>query len=396
LEQLVVERPIVSVEDGQSVFSARITLGRDRHLLRYEAADLDLAADADPLLPAVLLAAMSRQAPVRLAAAISPRLLSAVGTIQDIFHAWDPTRLHPVEIQSLSAVPDAPSHRPSGGVGCFFTGGVDSWYSVLKHRDEITHLVYVHGFDVPLEDRGLRAKVSAMLREVAGLLRKGLVEVTSNLRSAADAYVDWDFYHGPGLASVALVLTPSLRKMYIPATHTYAALYSLGSHPLLDPLWSTEAVEIVHDGCESTRTEKVRCIAAFEPALRTLRVCWRNPDGAYNCGRCEKCLRTMIALRLAGVLDKTPTFGPLDLRAVSRIPITTGGGREHIEQNLRMAERWGVRDPALRRALEECLAGKYYRWPWTLARAVRASLRFRPLADGRSRSRSAARANGSS
>ena len=38
---------------------------------------------------------------------------------------------------------------------------------------------------------------------------------------------------------------------------TYAHLGPLGSHPLLDPLWSSEDVELVHDGCEATRLDKL-------------------------------------------------------------------------------------------------------------------------------------------
>ena len=77
------------------------------------------------------------------------------------------------------------------------------------------------------------------------------------------------------------------------------------SHPALDPLWSTEAVEVVHDGAETRRVDKVAALAASPLALRYLRVCWENRGGAYNCGRCGKCMRTMVDLDLAGALGHT-------------------------------------------------------------------------------------------
>ena len=52
----------------------------------------------------------------------------------------------------------------------------------------------------------------------------------------------------------------------------------------------------IHDGAEARRCDKLRRLAESAPALKGLRVCWQ--DAGFNCGRCEKCLRTMIALHL--------------------------------------------------------------------------------------------------
>jgi hypothetical protein len=48
----------------------------------------------------------------------------------------------------------------------------------------------------------------------------------------------------------------------------------------------------------------VLAIAEDPVAHVTLRVCWLNPDQSNNCGRCEKCLRTMTSLAAAGVLSR--------------------------------------------------------------------------------------------
>jgi hypothetical protein len=153
-----------------------------------------------------------------------------------------------------------------------------------------------------------------------------------------------------------MLLSGQLKTMYLPATHTYAELFPCGSHPLLDPLWSTETLEIVHDGCEATRVEKVARIAQSGAALRYLRVCWENRDGAYNCGRCEKCLRTMISLRVAGALDRCATFDrPLDYGALSRLKLDAYK-RPYFQENLEAVER-GHQDPALAHGLRKLLDG---------------------------------------
>ena len=65
---------------------------------------------------------------------------------------------------------------------------------------------------------------------------------------------------------------------------------------------------MIHDASDVTRSEKIASISRNPIAMRTLRVCWENRNGAYNCGQCEKCLRTLVALRLAGALDRCSTF----------------------------------------------------------------------------------------
>src|SRR4029078_454714 len=82
-----------------------------------------------------------------------------------------------------------------------------------------------------------------------------------------------------------------------------------GSHPLLDPLFGTSALRFVHDGLGASRARKARPTRPTELARRHLFVCDNpNPgDPLPNCGRCEKCLRTMTELLFAGALAESAT-----------------------------------------------------------------------------------------
>ena len=71
---------------------------------------------------------------------------------------------------------------------------------------------------------------------------------------------------------------------------------------------SAAGPSVVFDGLDAMRLDKIKYIASSPLALRWLRVCWQNLGISYNCGRCEKCLRTMIGLELAGALGKCRTF----------------------------------------------------------------------------------------
>jgi hypothetical protein len=216
---------------------------------------------------------------------------------------------------------------------------VDSLHTFLKHEQEITTLVYVHGFDVDFNDDTLRKKVSDALRAFAAKTGKSLIEVETNLRDFTDQYGDWgEKIHGAALASVALLLDSLLERIYIPSSYAYSELFPWASHPLVDPLWSTETIQIVHDGCEATRFEKVMSIAGDDRALSTLRVCWENRNDAYNCGECEKCLRTMTALKILGALDRCPTFQtPFDQASIRRFELKSHGAGLFWKDNCKAA-----------------------------------------------------------
>ena len=226
---------------------------------------------------------------------VSPILASNLETIRDIYAAWIPGHRVPLNFEVSSDVA-----TPASGVSLFFSGGVDSFYSLIKHQDEVENLVLVHGFDVPLADTKAFAPVETQARDVARLFGKRLIVVRTNPHFEQPSVPGgWNMYHGPALAAVAHALAPNHKKIYIASSYSYADLHPWGSHPLLDPLWSSESIQIVHDGGE-TRMDKLRLLVQYPEVLVRLRVCWENP-GNYNCGLCEKCVRTMLGLYALGV-----------------------------------------------------------------------------------------------
>jgi hypothetical protein len=367
---IAVGQPTAIRDGGQTIVSVGVSIANEQHTLWYRLPEAIASQGADAFLPATLLPAMQEGDRLDLAGPVSPRLLAAASAIQDIYHVWNP---HWRKISIHAHRGEASPSLPRRGSACFFTGGVDSFYTLLKHRDEITAMIFVHGFDLALGNHALREDVSTVMRRVAFAFQKSIIEVETNLRDFADRYVSWEYYHGAALASVALLLSPRFSRVYVASTRSYATLIPMGSHPLLDPLWSTEHTEIVHDGCEAARVDKVASVARYDLVLNTLRVCWENPEGAYNCGQCEKCLRTMVDLRIAGALDRCTTFArPLDLRAVSRMVVDRKAG--YLEESLGTIERLGT-DPALAKALRTALARRQGRAFWSFGRRAGHRLR---------------------
>lgn len=314
-----------------------------------------IEASAEVAACATLLPAMAAK-PNRLEihGAVSPRLRSGLGSLQEVFYRWieDAELLElSVEVAELAVGTDR---------ALFFSGGVDSFHALRKHRDEVDLLVYVEGFDVSLDDRGLRSEVRSTLEAAAETAGLPLTVVATDIRTWSNPRTAWAMYHGSALATVAHLLRPRIGSVIVPSSKAYEEMEPWGSHPLTDPMWSG-AVEIIHSGAESSRIEKTVAIAEDEIARQSLRVCYWNTGQAYNCGRCEKCLRTMTTLAGLGVLEHFKTFPDMLLpEVVARTPVQSPSSRRLARANIDFLEKRGSL-PEVRRAWEIALKGGYRR-----------------------------------
>lgn len=324
-------------------------LGGDRlHFTVHGAEPNWLPEIGDAFLAALLMPAMASGEDLTIKAPVSRRLLRSARTIMDIYSTWW-SQLAPVRVRGEGdSVPGAGRQA----VGLFFTAGVDSFYSLLTdvarandpHHEPVTHLLFAnferqsgHDYD----------RLIGRVRHVAEKTGRQPLVVDTNVRSLTEHTVFWPAYHGAALASVALALQGLLGRCLIAASDQYAHLPPLGSHPVLDHLWSTESLEIVHDGAEATRTEKIeRQLARSELALANLSVCWLGKP-AQNCGVCEKCLRTMISLELAGVLDRCRTLPhTLDLDQLRQVGMWSEDERDAMRSVAADARKRGRHDIA--------------------------------------------------
>ena len=429
---------------------------------------------ADPFVAAALLPAMRLGQKIEIDPdlAVSPQLLDGLQFLQEIHHTWNPIfKIVPIEART------APSRALHNGVMSFFSGGVDSTYTFLKRQSELTHLVFIQGFDFflrsgrsetflaedlsDLSQLGFKLMsagdaVSAFLKtrlsaktvnglssyltsgEVSDGLEHGLAEDIDKLiagsplwdkrrfagvplrpetkdllktsrqaeemtrlnrllledaypleiaRAGVDIYeeairrnaafaesfgktlvpvstnnfafgyrynLSRNLTQGSALAGVAHLL--GFPRVCVPAAYSYRQLVPLGSHPLTDPLWSSEGVRFLHDGAEARRLDKVMKIAENRAALANLRVCFSDMNA--NCGRCAKCLRTMIPLAL---LDAPAApFPPLPPpRTLRKMRIANDVERVFFEENFDPV--LGSAYPELRRALRAVLR-RYQRW----------------------------------
>jgi hypothetical protein len=316
--ETVLRAPRVAADEvGRSVY-ADLELGGERRALWAHVRGAEVSPRADAWAVAVLLPAMRVGHPLRIEGELSPRLFQGLDEVQEMFRAWRP-ELRRIEV-TAEALVEAPA--PGGrGVGSFFSAGLDSFYTALRHRGRLEALIHVLGFDIWEHEVEFGERVRREVRGAAQELGLRPIEVDTNLHAIGDEFVSWEFYHGHALACIGLLLTPSLREVLIPASWSYNQLSAWGSHPLVDPHWSSEATEFVHDGL-ARRVAKCEALAGCDVALARLRVCFDRSSGRYNCGLCEKCLRTTAQLEVAGVLARCKTLPDRpDLDAIRRLRI---------------------------------------------------------------------------
>ena len=310
-----------------------------------------------PWLPPLLTAGMRKGWDITFDGPVDSTALRGASEVQKVFPDWYPKRFRKV---SISAEPGRVATGATG-VGCFFSGGVDSFYSAITQSDRITHLIFVHGFDIGIDDESLAIRALAGARESAAELGKPLIEVKTTIRSAFGNRLplDWGYdFHGAALAHVGLALSQHLSTVIIPSSNCREELASWGSHPDLDPLWSSGTVVFEHHELDLQRLGKIRRIGGNRTAMNHLRVCWENPDGAFNCGRCAKCVRTQIGLSVAGA--QCTTFpGGIDVRAVRRMNLRSRD-RGYLRTALAAMQASGISDAELTQAVNTAIRRSYW------------------------------------
>jgi hypothetical protein len=257
-------------------------------------------------------------------AEICPEFLDNLKVVTRVFQHWFPQCCKGIEIEAkrrTRSIESASSRRAA----LFLSGGVDSltalrWNRLnfpLSHPASVKDGIIVFGLEV--EDPQAFEHVVEALSAIATDAGVTLIPVSANIRCLND---DWSFWWkahmGPAVASVAYALSKRIASAIIASDYDVPNMRPHGSHPLVDPYFSSFDLKIRYDGIALSRLDKIRLLADWDVALNNLRVC-NKPEhyqaGKLNCGECEKCIRTMLALLAVGALERATAFAPRELSA---------------------------------------------------------------------------------
>jgi hypothetical protein len=245
---------------------------------------------------------------------VDPLLFENVHELMRVWNRWYSHR----KTVGIEAELDGEAVRriPRGFGASLFSGGVDSFFTVLRHntdhdwpgRKKINDLLCIWGFDIPPGNPAAFGRMKSLLDKAARSLDKNLIDIGSNLRETKWMMSDWaGLSHACFLASVGLCLEPRYDYILIPSSFTYEQLHPWGSHTLTDPLLSTSCCRIFHDGASYDRIQKTEYISQFKIATASLKVCW-DSQSDENCQRCSKCYRTIATMFLLGKLQDCKTL----------------------------------------------------------------------------------------
>ncbi len=208
--------------------------------------------------------------------------------------------------------------------GFLFSGGIDSLATLranrlnfpLEHPGSIKDGLLVYGLEVhePKKFEHVVNSVS-VLAEDAGVT---IIPAYTNIRSLGpDDNRDFWLYFwlnefmGAAFSAIAHAFSKRLSVVSINSCHDIPNLMPYGSHPLINPNYSSSDFRIRHEGIVLSRLAKTKLVSGWDVALQHLRVCNKiehYQPGMLNCGKCEKCVRTMLALLASGVLEKATAF----------------------------------------------------------------------------------------
>jgi len=258
---------------------------------------------------------------------ICPHLRGGLETVMSWFKKWYKGKYKPVCIEA--GVSSKASYlNKASRAGLFLSGGIDSLAALrdnrlrypLEHPGSVKDGLIVHGFDLGAyvgHDRqfDIFERAVKLMSKVADETGITLIPVYTNIRHLNDDLTFWnDVFFGACLSSVAHVFTPRLSQVYIASGLNIANMhYPHGSNPLLDVNYSSQDMRIEHQGVALSRLAKTKLVADWDVGLQSIRVCTLNPEEMVNCGKCEKCIRTMTALVALGALDKSSAFLETDV-----------------------------------------------------------------------------------
>jgi hypothetical protein len=284
----------------------------------------------DPWIACLLPLAATLGQPLRLCVPVDPVLAANVPRILETWVRWYRDRYPNVRAVPIEAPPSQPAPvlpEPRDGAG-LFSGGVDSFFMALRDaalardggKPRIERLLCVHGFDIPLAAPHEFERLRARLAPAAQAMGKELIPVATNLREMRFREARWgNLAHGGALVSVGLALGPRFRSLHVAASHAYRPFHEWGSHPETDPLLSTSATRICHEGAGVLRSRKMQYIAGFDHAMRALHVCYAIGT-ADNCCDCRKCYLAMLTLEVLGALPRCGTMrSTIDLARVEKV-----------------------------------------------------------------------------
>lgn len=196
----------------------------------------------------------------------------------------------------------------------FYSAGVDSMNTLISHAEERPYLFAIWGSDIRYDNSLGWENMHRAIREAADYFDLEQMVIRSTFREfdhekllndEFSSLLQDDWWHGVkhGLALLGHMAPASyllgIKRFYIASSNCDRdEAVHCASNPAIDNHVRFAGCRVIHDGFQYNRQDKVgNIVRYFERHHKALplHVCWKTQTGK-NCGRCEKCYRTMCAI----------------------------------------------------------------------------------------------------
>ena len=278
-----------------------------------------LTDKSDAALVALLMPAMIRGEDLHFLGKISEELLyNASGRLQSVLQTMMPT-LNKVKVTAIEV---CETEERAKGVATGFSAGIDSFSAFIDHYNvdkpgfKLTHLIFNQvGASGSSDASYLRKK------KMADQFKIPLIKIKTNLYeiyepSRKEYLIKFKASHTYRNTSVAHLLHNGIGRFYYASTYSYAHIY-VGEaldcsycDPISLPLLSSSSLSTISVGSEYSRVEKTIQVSNFNESYGNLEVCvvYGKKSDKINCGRCHKCLRTLLTLEIDGNIHRYKNY----------------------------------------------------------------------------------------
>ena len=255
---------------------------------------------------------------------ICPKLKEGLITAMHLLHHWwYPSNHSIVAIEAKKLKTVNVGDQPKRSSFCF-SGGIDSLSTLYFNRIEYpeSHPGYFRDglivFGLEVRDIDKFQSVLKSISAIAEASHLTFVPVYTNIvelgpKNPREFWnIFWTkYYESAAFSAIAHAFSNRWESFTINSSDDIPNLIPSASDPLLTSFFSSWDLRIKTEGIRFSRFDKTELISKWDVALKNLRVCNVTDcyqDGILNCGTCEKCVRTMLALEALNALKKATTF----------------------------------------------------------------------------------------
>lgn len=254
--------------------------------------------------------AMRRGMNIHIEGSGSQATIANARRMSDIWEAWMPEKLSAINV----SFDEVRTPQPSAGEArnadlCFYSGGIDSTYSILKRHQEGKQqtLLTVFGMDYELDREDEFAEMLEKTRPFADLAGKERLVVKTDAYHAYQKYRanvinNGHISHIFVLAGIGHLFSERFDNLIVAADarlDQQFVVHPNGSNDATNHLFDDGECRLSTDSSDVSRSEKLPLLATSDTALNSLTFCVNHSIKPKNCGLCGKCIRTKLLFLIA-------------------------------------------------------------------------------------------------